>query len=660
MPTPTTSPANHGATRPHLASCFEEPAAPSPWQRLLRCWCIVRYHRAGQLAMRVVNRVRLAGLRRGGGRRYEESSTSVPALRGKCDFGALFAWKAAARDQRRSSRNAQAILDGRFRFLNTELTLPSPVDWRLVGRPEASLLWRFHLHYQEYLLDLANQGARTGQPAWFQRARRLVEEWIQRNPPGDARVYQDAWRPYCISRRLPSWIGLWTMWPSAVDWDESSRRRVLRSLVSQTRFLEEHLEWDLRGNHLFENAAALIVAGAFFEGPEADRWMRRGVEILDGELAEQVLPHGEHFERSPMYHAMMLETLLNVRDLGEQLGVESAGAWRDTAKNMATFLQNIVGPDGGVPLLGDTSLEDTPRVVTLFERTAQRRRGQGGESVPAEVPSDDRPTAAQVLGDYWIFRDGKDFLLFDAGPVGPDHLPAHAHADLLTFEASVAGKRLFVDSGVFNYDDDAMRRYCRSTAAHNVVQLDGQDQCDIWSRFRMGRRGWPTPLQSGREGGFHWARSTHNAYRRLGTDVVGRWMACRESGPWFCVDWTRGRVVHEVISRLHFHPNVNLSQTADDQVRLELDGVRLLLRYLTPGRLDFVAGWYCPSFGEKQETTVLQWTPRASASTVMAWSLRRESLDGAAVLRTDARGDLLLEWTTPSESVVLRPRAKSQ
>ena len=108
-------------------------------------------------------------------------------------------------------------------------------------------------------------------------------------------------------------------------------------------------------------------------------------------------------------------------------------------------------------------------------------------------------------------------------------MPAHAHADLLTFEASFGGRRLFVDSGVFNYEDDAMRRYCRSSAAHNVLQIDGHDQCDMWSRFRMGYRGWPTGLECGQTHGFHWARAAHNAYRRLGVPKLGRWLACRGS-----------------------------------------------------------------------------------------------------------------------------------
>jgi uncharacterized heparinase superfamily protein len=139
--------------------------------------------------------------------------------------------------------------------------------------------------------------------------------------------------------------------------------------------------------------------------------------------------------------------------------------------------------------------------------------------------------AARRVGDYWTWRHERDYLLFDAGPVGPDHLPAHAHADLLNIEISIDGRRFVVDSGVFDYEDGPMRRYCRSTAAHNALEIDGASQCDMWSRFRMGHRGWPTSLFTGSEGGFDWTSAAHNAYRRLGAPTVGRWIACRPGGP---------------------------------------------------------------------------------------------------------------------------------
>ena len=50
----------------------------------------------------------------------------------------------------------------------------------------------------------------------------------------------------------------------------------------------------------------------FFDGPEADGWLELGLRILERELPVQFLPDGAQFERSPMYHALALEDVLDL------------------------------------------------------------------------------------------------------------------------------------------------------------------------------------------------------------------------------------------------------------------------------------------------------------------------------------------------------------
>ncbi len=48
-------------------------------------------------------------------------------------------------------------------------------------------------------------------------------------------------------------------------------------------------------------------------------------------------------------------------------------------------------------------------------------------------------------------RLGPAYLVCDCANVGPDYLPGHAHADTLSFELSLDGRRLFVNSGTSVY-----------------------------------------------------------------------------------------------------------------------------------------------------------------------------------------------------------------
>ena len=78
--------------------------------------------------------------------------------------------------------------------------------------------------------------------------------------------------------------------------------------------------------------------------------------------------------------------------------------------------------------------------------------------------------------------------LLDVAPVGPDYLPGHAHADTLSFELSLFGQRVLVNSGTSQYEAGPERSRQRGTAAHNTVIVDGHDSSEVWAGFRVARR----------------------------------------------------------------------------------------------------------------------------------------------------------------------------
>jgi uncharacterized heparinase superfamily protein len=611
--------------------------------QVARWWHILHYHHPSQLVMRLVGRLHTRSTRALWNHRVRQPFRPLPMLRNHAGLASVSRHKLTQRGDDESRTNAQRILQGRFRFLNQERLLPSPLDWRLECQTEATHLWRFHLHYHEFLLDLAAEGLRSADPSWCRHAWTLVTDWIDHNRLDDRRVLDDAWHPYCISRRLPAWIHLW----SASAPDPAVREQVLASMLYQARYLEAHLERDVQGNHLLENFRALALMGVFVDGPDSRRWLRKAAKGFQRELDVQILPHGEHFERSPMYHLQMLEALVEVRDATADVLPTLSDRCRRTADGMAEFLRAILHPDGQIPLLGDSCLNPDPPIAPLLARA------QEGDASDAKRPAS--PAEANVVGDYWLHRHAQDFLLFDAGAVGPDHLPAHAHADLLSLEASIDGLRLLVDSGISSYDDDPMRRYGRSTAAHNAVQIDGADQCDMWSRFRMGYRGWPSRLATGTHAGFSWAGASHNACRRLGVPTVGRWLACRPGGPWFCIDWAQGDGQHRLTSRLHFHPEVAV-ELAGDEVRLQLGGRQLRLRWLTAGHVTLEEGWYSPQLGQRQQAPVLRWETSGRMPLACGWCLTWGEIEGTATLQTTPGGEPILRWVGPEFSAEFQPQ----
>ncbi|WP_227977942.1 heparinase II/III family protein [Arenimonas daejeonensis] len=217
-----------------------------------------------------------------------------------------------------------------FRFLSVERRLATPQDW---NRPDCPKLWLYNAHYFD---DLVANGA--GERAEWHRA--LIARWIAENPPGQG----NGWEPYPTSLRIVTWLK-WLLAGNAPV------PGMLDSLAVQVRWLRRRLEHHLLGNHLWANAKALVFAGACFQGGEARAWLGHGLRLMQRELREQVLPDGGHFERSPMYHAILAEDVLDLIQLAVICPVLPGPAiqeWREAAERMLHWAVTLAHPDGDI------------------------------------------------------------------------------------------------------------------------------------------------------------------------------------------------------------------------------------------------------------------------------------------------------------------------
>ncbi len=181
--------------------------------------------------------------------------------------------------------------------------------------------------------------------------------------------------------------------------------------------------------------------GTYFEGAEADAWRTKGLALLRRELQEQVLPDGGHFERSPMYHAIVLEDLLDLLQLARVypglFAEDDVTAWRETVQRMHRWLRVMTHPDGGIAFFNDAALDIAPTLAALTEYASA-----------LGVACDQAPLAdIEALADsgYVRLQTGPAVLIADVGEIGPDYLPGHAHADTLSFELSLQGRRVLVN-----------------------------------------------------------------------------------------------------------------------------------------------------------------------------------------------------------------------
>jgi hypothetical protein len=460
-------------------------------------------------------------------------------------------------------------------------------DWRASDQAK---LWRYNLHYFDYLLWPGLSGVRK---------KELIDSWIESNPVGCA----DAWEPYTVSLRLVNWVKFIVAEVRVTEiptkWEAS--------LALQAAWLARRMEKHILGNHYLKNAKAILFAGAFFAGKLAGVWRQSGQAIFSEQMSEQFLGDGAHFERSPMYHCICTEDLLDVVNLGvSNPGLFEASFLQhveDVSRRALDHLSRILMPDGSIPLFKDSAFGISPTPEDLFEY-AERLMGY------------ERPLSGlrgSPEAGFFMLGDAQDRVAVVCSPVSPPYQPGHTHCDMLSFELVLNGRRIIVDTGVYDYENSGERTYCRSTRAHNTACVDQEEQSEIWGVFRVARR----------------ARVVRAAWRELGAEgaefegeiegfprIPGKIRHLRRirylPGSGFSImDRISGRGAHLVDVRLHLHPTA-FAEFEDASFRIsDRDGRRIATVAFDQGwepRIE--SGWYFPEFGRKYENLVMRLSKR--------------------------------------------------
>ncbi len=517
------------------------------------------------------------------------------------------------------------LSSGRLVIMGETLDVGRPMCWRELAAEQAlSHLLRFQLQYQEFLLgQLAKDGTAAWPLIW-----EALSSWLVSFPPLATRRTTDAWHPYCISRRIPVWCWLLTLGNPSPE----LRDRLTQSLASQAEYLSGHLEIELGGNHLLENVAALAMAAGFVDHERAGHWLERAWRVWQCERAEQILAHGEHFERSPMYHCQVAANLLKQSIVVAELDDDIAKEWKQTGLAMVNFVRQIEHPDGEIPLLSDSGWEEAPSLAEL-QQIADLAESCGESPV---IRNKSRSTIthhasslrSRTVGPYWIARwntGGRpSMVLVDGGEVGPRHLPAHAHADLSNLEISIAGQRWIVDSGNFQYAAGSMRDYCRSSLAHNVLTVGNSNSCEIWGSFRMGHRGRIVEFRSGSTAGCQWVVVAHDGYRKVGVSRVTRLLGVDEFGSIYVADRVEGKPSRPVVGGVHCHPSVRILFPDSEPAslwKLEQDGCEQWLAFLGATRVARASGWYCPRFGCRERNEAFLYEGSDESGQIIGWIL---------------------------------------
>ena len=347
-------------------------------------------------------------------------------------------------------------------LINERVDFSSGLDWSYAA---SGPLWSYQLHNCDHL---------RGSELSAERRKSLMLDWIRNHESGVG------WDPHPTSLRLVSW-GKLLLGADKLRLDEAELAEISLSLARQANTLQANFEVRLQANHLFSNRLALVFSGLLFSGPKADRWLGQS-EALVREMEIQFKDDGGHEERSPMYHSLLLESLLDLLNLArarpDRAPDNLISKLEEFSSRGLSALKLLCHPDGKIALFSDSAFDIAP----LPEALAQYARTLGIEPAPLK-----RPGLLEATGYARLESD--DFVLIvSVDAPSPPHQPGHAHCDALAFELSYRGERIVTDTGVYEYVVGERRDLSRATLSHATLEIGGTDQSEIWSAHRVGGR----------------------------------------------------------------------------------------------------------------------------------------------------------------------------
>jgi uncharacterized heparinase superfamily protein len=208
------------------------------------------------------------------------------------------------------------------------------------------------------------------------------------------------------------------------------------------------------------------------------------------------------------------------------------------------------------------------------------------------------------------------YLLLDAGPNGQDGNGGHAHNDTLSFELFVYGKAFIIDPGSYVYTADyRARNLFRSTAYHNTVVVDGQEQNHFEENhlFSMGDNALTTIHCWQNTPEYDFFDAEHSGYQRLAQPVTHRRQVYfdKVEGWWIIRDLLGGEGSHQLQWNFHFAPEFVDRVGYNEGVVYTQTGaanLALLFSLEEPVQPTISAGWISHRYGLKQVAPIVSYT----------------------------------------------------
>jgi hypothetical protein len=339
----------------------------------------------------------------------------------------------------------------KFKFIGILHEFSSQINWNY---DEFGKLWNYNLQYLDFLLDNSIS----------------VEERLRLLSDFNLSLLAEKVKPepYPISLRIVNTLLFISQY-------KIKDLKIEEGLQKQLDYLDKNLEYHLLANHLLENCiSAYILYSAFSKNSKKSKYKLKIIKQLE----IQILNDGGHYECSPMYHGIILSKILLLLEVAiNNKDYNFVNFLKQKVEVMSGWLIQYCFPDGSLALMNDAAEGVAPTMNLIKE--AINKFGLEPKFLPLKDSG-----FKKLVGRNWE-------CIIKVGNIKPTYQPGHTHADMLTFclwEKNLG--QFVVDPGISTYNNNKQRYIERSTASHNTVSINGNNQSDVWGSFRIGKRAY--------------------------------------------------------------------------------------------------------------------------------------------------------------------------
>jgi hypothetical protein len=512
-------------------------------------------------------------------------------------------------------------------------------------------LWELNRHL--HLITLAQAYHISKNRKYLDAIKSHLTSWFEQNPylmgPNWASSLE-------LAIRLINWGITWELIggeDSEIFKDTDGKKlnkSWLDSIYQHVTFIHNYYsQFSSANNHLIGEAAGVYIATKFWPYWEAfEKWGKTAKHVLIKEARNQTYSDGVNKEQAISYQQFVLDFFLITALIGKKAQDEFPIEYWTSIEKMMEFIFSIMDVSGNVPMIGDADDGFVVRLsqeqdfcpyksllasgAFLFNRSDFRKKAgkvddktrfllghlaEKYDDVDAVVSTKAKKQFPE--GGYYILgfdaqTDNELQVVVDSGPLGYLSIAAHGHADALSFTLFYGGKEFLIDPGTYSYHaNKEWRNYFRSTAAHNTLRVDGQDQSVMTGNFMWSEKAevcLDKFLSTSKEDIF---QGSHNGYSRL-SDPVRHVRTINLNKPqreMSIVDMLNCKERHQVETYWHFSENCEVKVVGSTiyvkqegkSIQVVFEDNAKLLKY--EASLSPLSGWISRSFDKKVPCTTV-------------------------------------------------------